>query len=262
MVQFAVCPVFMGAMGAEPQEINVCSLAFAILILYKGVEHVQSMSSGSQIQEMIGDLDCRSINTRIRQLTNTLALIARSDTTVVPKGYFWPTMIDRDGTVSTGTCNQTTVALSALLKTGFIDRRLTDHMLHPIDGITDDELKERYKLIVGALSWLINCQKGENNQAWSYGSDCRTEDGRSIEYAVLSSHFCYETLKKYHDFFETPTLGITSYVNLVDSTMVDRIRASCENYERWARNKIRSSRDGGVAKSNIYGDNEHSVLHT
>ena len=251
---FANAPVFF---TSAPDDINVCALSFALLILYKGLERIERKK---QEETAALGLSIDAIKKMIVRLTNTVAVIACREDSSGKEVYYWPTTITKTRIVSTGTCNQTTVALSALLRIGFISKNLVNKKNE--DGeITEEQLQNRYNLVVGALSWLISCQTGADGNAWSYGTSCMTEDEVPISYSILSSHFCYETLKKYRLYFDETDCN--ERATKADSHILDGISASCRKFENWAKSKIMLSNEkGGVGKTDTSGVNNSSVLHT
>ena len=244
---FVICPVFF---KVATDEINVCSLSFALLILFKGLEQIEKSKEKESVDQ---------IRTLIERLINTLAVVSCKETNkegnVV---YYWPTKIDKTNSVSSGTCNQTTVALSALLRAGFISNSYVDKVPEGDErNKAEAELRERYKLIVGALLWLVDCQK---DSAWAYGDQCQTTDGKEIRYSILSSHFCYETLKKYRLFFDSDE-GSNELAQETNKRILDKIHAACVRFETWAKRKISESVDGGVGKTSA-SEKTSSVLHS
>lgn len=243
---FVISPVFF---KVATDEINVCALSFALLILYKGLEQIEKGEEQERVEKIWKLID---------RLVNTLTVVSCKETDTEGNDvYYWPTKIDITNSVSSGTCNQTTVALSALLRIGFISNDYVNKLPEGDERKkAEAELRERYKLIVGALSWLVGCQK---EAAWAYGDKCQTIDGTSIRYSILSSHFCYETLKKYRLFFDSDE-GSNELAQETNKRILDRIHSACVRFETWAKRKISDSVDGGVGKTSA-SENVPSVLH-
>ena len=227
---FAICPVFF---EKKENSINICSVCFALLILSKGVEELEFITQEEE----------KNNTELINCLINTIVLSVqkKSDSS----DMYWPTSISTASIVESGTCNQTTVALSALLRVGFFDMN---------SEIDKDVIISRYGIAVNALSWLINIQQ---NNAWTYGENCKTIGGDPITYSVLSSHFCYETLKKYIEHFNSEK-GSNEIVSIINSKILDRIHSSCKAFEEWAESKLKET--NGVTKTNA--SHSHSILHT
>ncbi|MBO4653437.1 MAG: hypothetical protein J5649_09010 [Lachnospiraceae bacterium] len=244
---FVICPVFF---KVATDEINVCALSFALLILYKGLEQIEKTGERENVD---------NIKILIDRLVNTLTVVSCRETDQDGNEVcYWPTKIDKTNSVSSGTCNQTTVALSALLRIGFISNSYVNKKPEGDEQKkAETELRERYKLIVGALSWLVGCQK---ESAWAYGDKCQTTDGTEIRYSILSSHFCYETLKKYRLFFDSDE-GSNELAQETNKRILDRIHAACVKFETWAKRKIIDSVDGGVGKTSA-SEKMPSVLHS
>lgn len=236
---FVICPVFFSNIA---DDINICALCFALLILFKGVKFLSNEAE-------IGTLKAETDKT-ITRLLNTIVLTAISISDRNGNQFtYWPTTITRMKITETGTCNQTTVALSTLLRVGFLKKS---------PRVSEDAIKERYALVVNALSWLTSIQTGDYNTVWAYGEDCFSSDRDTpITYSVLSSHFCYETLKKYVLFFNSSD-GSNEIVSRINPQVLDSIHSACCKFEKWVEPKLEGS--GGVSKNNI--SNSPSVLHT
>ena len=232
---FAICPVFF---DNDEDDINICALCFALLITSKGNEYLKHTDRNSK--------------TLINCLINTIVISALEDKNNAGL-FYWPTKISVTKIVESGTCNQTTVALSALLRVGF---------LKETDDVPEKALKERYKLIIGALSWLIKNQNSESeeNAAWSYGENCTTVDGlhNEITYATLSSHFCYETIRKYIGFFDSP-MGRHKWAADVNPYIMDDMHRACHRFEEWVERKLATQ--GYFSKTNL-SESTPSLLHT
>lgn len=231
---FATCPVFC---NTASDEIHTCALCFALLILSKGIE--------------ITTTDTYEAKQFIKCLTNTIALTAICNEDEQGHTYvYWPTTISTMRVVESGTCNQTTVALSTLLRIGFLEKK---------DNVSEQVLTERYRLAVNALSWLICLQKGEDESAWAYGEACTdcTVARLPISYSVLSSHFCYETIKKYISYFNSPD-GSNEMAARIQPNIIDRMHSSCDKFEKWVERKLDGI--GGISKTNLH--KTPSVLHT
>lgn len=230
---FISWPVFL---GTSSEEINICAVNFGALSLSE-----RRKNNEVGITVSTDSTTAAYINAAINTLVVTNLKEEKGGTTY----RYWPTRIDYTNKSETGTINQTTLSLSSLLRFGFLDMKSKITQTE----ITYDQLLARFKFVIDNINWILSLQEVQSNYggAWSYADECK-ESGRDkkIATAILPSQFCYEVLKKYYEYFTVT--GITaSTVTAIDSTLLNRMNKSCENFERWIENEQRE--DGGYRRN-------------
>ena len=241
---FAVCSAFI---NNKDDYIDINAVCFALLILSKALQFDPEMKDNDKIRKTIDKLICTVI-------------VAAQYTTKDSQNYvYWPKTIDNTNQVESGTCNQTTIALSALLRVGFLQKNRVA-FLEKKDDLPDEVLDKRYELVVNALSWVIDIQRSNEDGSlayWAYGEACTSVKDETITYSVLSSHFCYETLKKYFVFFNSE-LGSTERAFRANPSIIDSINTACAKFEKWVIKELKETK--GVKKTNT--SDTPSLLHT
>lgn len=228
--EFISWPVFF---GTSPEEINVCAVNFGALTLH---ERNRGDKSDSNI--------AKYVNAAINMLVVTSILEKKND-----KFYrYWPTHIDYTNKLEAGTLNQTTLSLSTLLRLGFLDGQF----LSEESQITHEQLLNRFKFVIQSINWIISLQETQPSVSggWSYAEKARELYGQvEISTAILPSHFCYEVIRKYYQYF-TATGVTASIVNDLDHTILNRMRSSFESFEKWITVEQRD--DGGFRRNSNY----------
>lgn len=239
--QFITWPTFL---GANIDDIHIASVCFGALSLFERTEEYVN-------PYMINDSLTKSyINAAINTLIVTNIRQNNSDKRCWPTNY-----IHKNHDVEFGTINQTTVALSTLLTLGFLS---PENSVVP-NNLSTEQLSNRYRFIVDNINWLLDMQSNCIwPGVWSYAEQAiEASSDKKIEYAILPSHFCYETILKYYDMF-TSSDGITSIISQYDSTVLLRMEKACSSFERWL--KSNQNDDGGYSQNS--NNMESSYIHS
>lgn len=211
---FALYPVFL---GTNSNEISICALCMAMLVL-----------DNSKMTNM------HHISRQVNSALNTLIVTSISEHDGEYEYVYWPTNITMFNEVESGTFNQTTIALSTLDKIGFLKK---------LDNLTEESIRKRVQLVVKSLSWIVKHQKLIGGMgSWSYGVKCTSIESGDIDSAMLPSHFCYETLSKYLNFFVS-NHKILTIVNDINDNLISQMNDACKMFENWAWNN--QNNDGG-----------------
>lgn len=238
---FIAWPVFL---GSDFDEINICAVNFGALVLYERNSYSANQNISSDVKRYIKAAINTLIVTNIQNVENGKVF------------RYWPTHIDFTDRVEAGTLNQTTLSLSSLLRFGFLEPEFS------VEGIsiTEDQLINRYKFIISNINWILSVQTSgaQFGGAWSFAERClEARNNNDIATAILPSHFCYEVIKKYYDYFVSSE-GNTALVNKIDDTFLKNMEIACASFERWIENE--QLPDGGYRRNSNCG--ESSFAHS
>lgn len=246
---FAFCPVkvydeAINIMDDEIARQSACISIYAVCIAYL-------ILSKKREQGREDPKEKEEHKRLLNRLLNTIVVTHTQAEAEEEHLYFWPNKVSVDEHFRTGTCNQTCIVLSTLLRAGFL-----------IESPSVDKkvLKSRYELIIGALNWLVKNQSKEG--AWLYGESCTAVgNNRQLKHAVLPSHYCYENIEKYISFFNSPD-GSNKMAGAVKADIIDDMHAACDHFETWVEGNIDSKRRKfkGIRKND--GTDRKSMLHT
>ncbi len=235
-IGFTTWPSFLDKDATiDEKYINICSTCFGIMTMMRVLEW-----------DLLVCVEKEKVKKTIESAVNTIVML-RGDAGEWPPHW----EIGKTKMKNAGSINQTTLCLTALLKSGFFNKK----SIYEEKNLTKEQQKVRMSILTHSLRWLVEAQSNSGHKSgWNYGMD---KSGKVSIMATANVTDLFQKISiecKENDMFE-------KIFNELDSKLLTVIRELISDvYEDYRRYQLVN---GGYSK--LYRTTEEypaSMLHT